>query len=321
MPRIAILYQRNDATPMVLEPRHIDMIRAHDPGGELLVCETEQQLLDSGFDAEILLAWGRLTPAEYCGRCTGLRWIQSLSAGAEGLLRMECAKEPLMISKMHGVHGVPMSESCIAYILSFLRGLPRLRDQQKSHVWKKPVCPGPDECREKTVAIVGIGDIGREVARKCKFFGMRVIGCRRTPHPMEYVDEMYPAADLEKVLGMADFVVCLVPESPEATHMFGPEQFAAMKAAGVFINIGRGSVADTAALIAALRDGVIGGAALDALEEEPLPADSPLWDMENVIISPHCSADSPFYFDRAIPVVCENLDRYIKGEEILYRVL
>lgn len=321
MPRIAILYQRNDATPMVLEPRHIDMIRAHDPGGELLVCETEQQLLDSGFDAEILLAWGRLTPAEYCGRCTGLRWIQSLSAGTEGLLRMECAKEPLMISKMHGVHGVPMSESCIAYILSFLRGLPRLRDQQKSHVWKKPESPGPDECREKTVAIVGIGDIGREVARKCKFFGMRVIGCRRTPRPMEYVDEMYPAADLEKVLGMADFVVCLVPESPEATHMFGPEQFAAMKATGVFINIGRGSVADTAALIAALRDGVIGGAALDALEEEPLPADSPLWDMENVIISPHCSADSPFYFDRAIPVVCENLDRYIKGEEILYRVL
>ena len=321
MPKIAILYQSCPATPMVLEQRHIDLIRAHNPGGEVLVCETEQELLDSGFDAEVMFAWGRLTPTEYCKSCTGLKWIQSLSAGAEGLLRMDCAREPLVISKMNGVHGVPMSESCIAYILSFLRALPRLRDQQKAHVWKKPESPGPDECRAKTVAIVGIGDIGREVARKCKFFGMKVIGCRRTPRPMEFVDEMYPVTDLEKVLGMADFVVCLVPDSPEAAHMFGPAQFAAMKKTGVFINIGRGSVVDTNALIDALRSGTIGGAALDALEEEPLPADSPLWDMENVIVSPHCSADSPFYFDRAIPVACENLDRYIKGETILHRVL
>ena len=306
---------------MTLEQKHVDQIRAHDPGGELLVCETEQQLLDSGFDAEILLAWGRMCPDEYCKSCTNLKWIQTLSAGAEGILRMDCAKKPLIISKMSGVHGIPMSESCMAYILSFLRGLPRLRDQQKAYVWKKPENPEPDECHEKTVAIVGIGDIGGEVARKCKFFDMKVLGCRRTPRPMEHVDEMYPVTDLEKVLGMADFVVSLVPDTPQAAHMFGAKQFAAMKPTGVFINIGRGSVVDTSALIEALQNGVIGGAALDALEEEPLPADSPLWDMENVIVSPHCSADSPFYFDRAIPVVCENLDRYIKGEEILHRVL
>ncbi len=321
MPKIAILYQSCAATPMVLEQRHIDLIRSYDPEGELLVCETEQQLIDSGFDADVLFSWGRLTPNEYCKRCTNLKWIQSLSAGAEGLLKMECAKEPMVISKMNGVHGVPMSESCIAYILSFLRALPRLRDQQKAHIWKKPSDPGPDECHAKTVAIVGIGDIGREVARKCQFFGMRVIGCRRTPRPMEFVDEMYPVSELENVLGMADFVVCLVPDSPEAVHMFGPAQFAAMKPTAVFINIGRGTVVDTDALIAALQNGVIAGAALDALEVEPLPEDSPLWDMDNVIVSPHCSADSPFYFDRAIPVACENLDRFIKGEEILHRVL
>lgn len=321
MPNIAVLYQTSGATPMVLEDRHLDMIRAHNPGGELLVCETEQQLLDSGFDAEILFSWGRLTPNTYCQRCTNLKWIQSLSAGAEGLLDMDCAKAPLAISKMSGVHGIPMSESCIAYILNFLHGLHRLRYQQKAHIWKKPSDPGPDECREKTVAIIGIGEIGQEVARKCKFFGMKVIGCRRTPRPMEFVDEMYPVTELETVLGMADFVVSLVPASPEAEHMFGLTQFAAMKKTGVFINIGRGSVVDTNALIDALQSGMIGGAALDALEVEPLPAGSPLWDMENVIISPHCSADSPFYFDRAIPVICANLDRYLNGEEILHRVL
>lgn len=321
MPNIAILYQTNPATPMVLEEGHIQMIRDHNPHGEVLCCETEQQLLESGFDADVLFSWGRLTPNAYCSSCSDLRWIQSLSAGAEGLLKLDCAKDPLVISKMSGVHGIPMSESCMAYILNFLHGLHRLRDRQKAHVWKKPDHPGPDECAEKTVAIVGIGDIGQEVARKCKFFGMKVIGCRRSPRPMECVDEMYAVADLEKMLGMADFVVCLVPESPETKHMFGPEQFAAMKKTGVFVNIGRGSVVDTDALVGALQSGTIGGAALDALEEEPLGVDSPLWDMENVIISPHCSADSPFYFDRAIPVVCANLDRYIRGEEILHRVL
>lgn len=321
MPNIAILFQSNPATPMVLEEKHIEMVRAHNPGGEVLYCETEQQLLESGFDANVLFSWGRLTPNAYCNSCSDLRWIQSLSAGAEGLLKMDCAKAPLAISKVNGVHGIPMSESCIAYILNFLHALHRLRDQQKAHVWKKPTDPGPDECHEKTVAIVGIGDIGQEVARKCKFFGMKVIGCRRTPRPMEYVDEMYSVSDLEKVLGMADFVVCLVPESPEAVHMFGAKQFSAMKKTGVFINIGRGSVVDTNALVEALQNGIIGGAALDALEEEPLGAESPLWDMENVIISPHSSADSPYYFDRVIPVACANLDRYIKGEEILHRVL
>lgn len=319
MPNIAILYQTGPATPMVLEDRHIDMIRAHDPGGRVLRCETERQLVESGFDADVLFSWGRLTPNEYCGRCTNLRWIQSLSAGAEGLMKLDCARVPLVISKAHGVHGIPMSESCMAYILSFLHGLHRLRDQQKAHIWEKP--DDLDECFGKTVAIVGIGDIGQEVARKCKCFGLRVIGCRRTPRPMEFVDEMYPVTQLETVLGRADFVVCLVPESPETRHMFGRRQFAAMKREGVFLNLGRGSVVDTGALIDALRRGVIRGAALDALEEEPLGADSPLWDMENVIISPHCSADSPFYFDRLMPVVCANLDRYIKGEEILHRVL
>ncbi len=321
MPKIAVLYQSCPATPMVLEQRHIDLIRATDPNGEVMVCETEQQLIDSGFDADVMFSWGRLTPTEYCKSCTDLKWIQSLSAGAEGLLQMECAKAPLVISKMNGVHGIPMSESCMAYILNFLHALHRIRDQQKTHTWKKPSNPGPDECRGKTVAIIGIGDIGKEVARKCKFFGMRVIGCRRTPRPMEFVDEMYPVSELENVLGMADFVVCLVPASPEAEHMFGPAQFAAMKPTAVFINIGRGSVVDTDALIRALENGVIAGAALDALEVEPLPEDSPLWDMENVIVSPHCSADSPFYFDRAIPVACENLERFMKGEEILHRVL
>ncbi len=321
MPNIAILYESDAAHPMILREDHIDMIRKHDPDGEVIVCGTEEELIASGFDAEVLFAWGRLTPEKYCSSCSNLRWIQSISAGAEGLMKLSCAKPPMMISKMSGVHGKPMSESCLAYILCFLHRLPLLREHQRDHRWEKPADPGPDECFEKTVSIIGVGDIGSEIAKKCSFMGMKVIGCRRTPRPMEFVDEMYGTGELDKVLGMSDFVVCLVPESPSAKHMFGEHEFSAMKKSAVFINIGRGSVVDTEALIKALEEGRIYGAALDAFEKEPLSEDSPLWDMTNVIITPHCCADSPYYFDRAVPVICENLDRYISGKEILHRVL
>ena len=316
MPNIAVLYKTCDATPMVLEQRHLDMLRAHNPDGEIRVFETEEEMLATDFDPEILIVWGRFSPNTFCNRCTNLRWIQGLSAGMEGVMALDAAKSPTIVTKMAGVHGIPMSEHTMFYILAFLRGFPQLRVHQRKHYWKKPENPQPTECQNKVVSIIGIGAIGQEVARKCKFFGMKVIGCKRHPSPMEYVDEMYPTTQLHKVLGMSDFVICLVPHSPESEKMFSTAEFAAMKNTGVFINIGRGAVVDTPALVKALQNGIIAGAALDALDQEPLPEDSPLWDLENVILSPHCASDSPYYFDRAIPLVCENLDRYLKGEKL-----
>jgi len=321
MPNIAILFQTTSTTPMVLREDHLDMIRSHNPDGDVRVFETEEELLSAKFDAEILFSWGRITPNSYCNSCTNLRWIHSISAGAEGIMALDAAKPPMIITKMADVHGVPMSEHTMCYILSFLRRFPQSYSNQRAHIWDKSKANLLDECQNKTVAIIGIGGIGSEVARKCKAFDMRVIGCRRTPKPMEFVDEMYPVAELKAVLGQADFVVCLVPHTPESEGMFDKAMFKLMKPSAIFINIGRGKVVDTPALIDALQRGVIAGAALDALEPEPLETDSPLWDMENVIISPHCSADSPYYFDRGIPMMCENLDKFLKGEPMKHRIL
>ena len=318
MPNIAVLYKTSDKTPMVMEEKHLQMLRDHNPDGEVRVFESEEEVLATDFDAEILVSWGQFRPNTYANRCTNLKWIQGISAGVEGIKSLDKAKE-IPVTKMAGVHGVPMSETTMCYILYFLHGFPQIMSRQRKHIWKKPDCPEPTEAMGKTVAILGMGGIGTEVARKCKFFGMKVIGCKRTPTPMEFVDEMYSTADMDKVLGMADFVVCLIPHTPESEKTFGAEQFAQMKNDAVFISIGRGKVIDFDALAEALNNGTIAGAALDALDPEPLNEDSPLWDMENVIITPHCSADSPYYFDRAFPVICENLDRFLKGEELLHR--
>ena len=319
MPDIAILYKTSPKTPMVLEEKHLQMLRDHNPDGEIRVFETEEELLAADFDAEILISWGQFTPNTYCNRSAKLKWIQGISAGMEGLLALDKAKD-VTITKMAGVHGVPMSETTMCYILSFLHGFPQILARQRKHIWKKPDHPEPTEAMGKTVAILGMGAIGTEVARKCQFFGMKVVGCKRTPTPMEYVDEMYSTAEMDKVLAMADFVVCLIPHSPESEKTFGAAQFAQMKETAVFISIGRGKVIDFDALADALNNGVIAGAALDALDPEPLNEDSPLWDMENVIITPHCSADSPYYFDRAFQVICDNLDRYLKGDKLLHLV-
>lgn len=312
MPNIAFLYRCGGATPMVLREDHRAALRAHNPDGEVRFYETEEEMLRDGFDAEVLISWGRFTPNEFCNRCTDLRWIQSISAGTEGLDRLDAVRRGVPVTKMSGVHGVPMSETTLGYILYFLRGFDQIAADRRARRWHKPDAPAPRECRDQTVGILGLGEIGGEVARRCSGLGMRVIGCRRSPHETPFVDEVYPADEIDRVLAASDFVVCLLPHTPETERSIGAARFAAMKPTAVFINIGRGAVVDHAALADALDRGTIAGAALDALDPEPLPPESPLWDMPNVLITPHCAADSPFYFYRAIPVICRNLDAYLQ---------
>ena len=316
MPNIVVLYSDCPAHPMVMKEEHINVLREANKDGVVRWYKSEEEFLADPMDGEVLLAWGRDTPDAVCEKMPSLKWVQSVSAGVEGLQKLKVAKPPLILSKMKAVHGIPMSESAIMYILAFLNGMDILRVNQRKHIWKKPLVTGSDECAHKTVGIVGIGDIGQSVADKCKFFGMTVLGCRRRSVTMPNVDKMYTLDQLDEMLGLCDFVVDLIPATPESHHLFNAERFAHMKSNAVFINIGRGATVDTDALIAALQNGTIYGAALDALEEEPLSAESPLWDMENVIITPHCCADSPYYFDRAFQVIKNNLEHFQKGEPV-----
>lgn len=316
MTKVAILYKSTPKVPMVIEPQHFKRIRKAIPGGEVIHTETEEELLAQNFDADILLTWGQLTPAEYCRSAKNLKWIHALSAGVEGLMKVDLDRSKVKITNSKGIHGLAMSEFTMLYILSFLKNFPLLYRQQQNKIWQKPSNPGPEECIGKTVGIIGMGDIGKEVARKAKFFGMKVMGVKRRPQPTEYVDKMYSLAEIDIVLEKSDFVVILVPLTSASYHLINKEKLHTMKRTAVLINIGRGPVVDEQALIKALEEGVIAGAALDATEVEPLENESPLWTMPNVIISPHMSADSPHYMSRAIEVFCKNIGLFLEGKEL-----
>lgn len=318
MPNVAIVYTDTPTHPIVLTEAHVDYLRSQMRSGEIRWYRSEEEALAERFDADVLFCWGRDTPNALSAHYPNLKWIQSLSAGVEGLEKMDAAKrEGVILSKMRAVHGYVMAETTLAYILSFLRDLPVLRAKQFRHEWDKPGLPRLRECCDTTVGIFGIGDIGSAVARLCKLMGMTVLGCRRKSVPMENVDQMYSFENRAEMLRRCDFVVNLVPDTDATKKLIDASFFDEMKSDAVFINIGRGVSVDTDALVEALRGGVIAGAALDVTDPEPLGSDSPLWEMENVIITPHCSADSRNYFQRACHgTLAENLRSYEAGRGV-----
>ncbi|WP_018305925.1 D-2-hydroxyacid dehydrogenase [Desulfitobacterium hafniense] len=315
--KIAILFQSTNKVPIEFEERHLDMIRQTVPGVNVVRAYTESELLPGDLDADVLITWGQYSPVEFCTKATNLKWIHAVSAGIEGLTIPEIMSLDAVMSNTKGIHGIPMAEHTMALILASLRQLPVLLKQQQEKVWLKHK---PDETQGKTVGIIGLGSIGEEVAKKCKLFGMKVVATKRTPVTCEWVDELYPDHQLDKLLCQADFVVVVVPLTPETTKLIGEKEFKLMKKTSYIINIARGKVIDEKALVKALQDGDIGGAGLDCVEDEPLPQDSPLWDMPNVIITPHTAADSPFYMDRAMNQFCESLKKFINNQDILNKI-
>lgn len=264
--------------------------------------------------AEVLIGWPRLSAAAL-KRATSLRWIQTLSAGVDHL--DPAAYAHLSLTNASGVAAVAIAEYCIGVMLLFAKRFPKLMQLQRRHEWDRTI--EGVEIYGKTCGIVGMGAIGGETARRAKALGMRVIATRRsTAHRPtdEFADVLLPQAETDVLLRESDYLVLTAPHTPETHHMIGAEQLARMKRNAVLINIGRGALVDEPALIAALKEGMIAGAGLDVFEEEPLPATSPLWEMENVVITPHSSSGSEVYELRAAEVVCDNLRRYARGEPL-----
>ncbi|MDQ7093599.1 D-2-hydroxyacid dehydrogenase [Desulfosporosinus sp. PR] len=319
MTTVAVLYQVSPRFPNVIGERHIQMIQESFPDVRVVQAETEQELIAQGINAEILLTWGLYRPNEYLNYASNLQWVHSLSSGVDGLVN-SIGNLPVKLSTTKGIHGLPMADHVLGYILSFLRGFPTIYKQQQKRIWQKLNYPGPQESKGKTVGIIGMGEIGREIARKCKLFEMRVLGVKRTPAPSEFVDEMYGLNEMDKVLQVSDFVVILIPLTPDTVHNINEEKLRRMKKTAYLINVGRGPVVDEEALIKVLKEGAIAGAALDATEVEPLSETSPLWGLDNVIITPHMAADSPFYMDRAFQVFYANLRHFLQGERLQFEV-
>jgi phosphoglycerate dehydrogenase-like enzyme len=237
------------------------------------------------------------------------------------LLDAPVVRSNVTVTTASGIHAVPISEYVIGAMLAFAKGFPRAMRAQGERAWRPY---WPEELEQKTVGILGMGAIGARVALLCKALGMRVLAMRRSAeHRMTgegtgdpAVDEMLPPSELAYLLSESDYVVAAVPLTTETRGMIGEEQLRAMRPSAVIINIARGAIIDEQALVRALREGWIAGAALDVFQPEPLPPESELWGLENVILTPHISGGTPRYMERAVELFCENLRRYLASEPL-----
>jgi phosphoglycerate dehydrogenase-like enzyme len=260
-------------------------------------------------DADALIAFK--FPVEVLDRARRLRWIQLTSAGAEQLLPARARLDGIVVTNTRGIHVDLMADYALATMVMLNMHVPRFFADQQTRTWEQRLSV---PLAGKTLGVVGAGAIGSEIARRAGAFGMRVLAVKRTPGPVDGAVEVVGVAGLHDVLGRSDFVVLVVPQTVETRRMIGETALRAMKSTAYLVNIARGSVVDEPALVHALRKAWIAGAALDVFEEEPLPADSPLWSLPNVILTPHVAGEPADYARRVADVFVDNLTRLRRGE-------
>ncbi len=300
--------------------RDLDAIRAAAPGARLVTIGFDGHPDGPLDDIEVMLR-GRF-PAELfdriLARAPNLRWVHSATAGVERVLTPSSRARHLVITNARGVFSRPIAEYVLMMILAISRRLPSLLELQAERTWQ-PL--ESRELRDVTIGIVGYGSIGSAVAELATPFGCRVIATRRRAGDggaaTAGVDRVLPPEGLPELLAQSDFVVLAAPLTADTAGLFGDAAIAKVKPGAWVINIARGELVDERALARALRDGRLGGAVLDTFVDEPLPPKSPLYDLPNVILTPHTSWSSTRVMDRSVDLFCDNLRRYAAGEPLL----
>lgn len=268
--------------------------------------------------AEILC--GFWPPVDAPARTPRLKWLHAMLAGLDhpGFARVMAGS--VLLSNSAGIHRAQVSEFALMLMLNLVKGAPRFFQAQQERHWS-PAIPGVLE--GKTLGIVGLGNIGRATARLGRAFGMRVVATRRSASEAAVdadADLLLPAAALPELLARSDFVVVALPAIPATRGMIGEQELQAMKPSAYLINIARGTIVVEGALVRAVQEGWIAGAGLDTTASEPLPPESELWGLPNVIVTPHVSGRRPDYNRLAIPLFCENLLRYLRGERLINQI-
>ena len=248
-------------------------------------------------------------------------WIHSIQAGVDRFPFDDLEAAGVALTNSTGIHDTSVGETVAGYVLSFARRLHVHRDSQRENAWRQPAWDEAFTVDGETVCVVGLGTLGRGIVEHTSGLGMDVIGVRRSGDPVEGVEAVFTPDDLEPAVADARFVALAVPLTDSTRGLVGPDELAAMDDDAYLINVARGPVVDQDALVAALENDELAGAALDVFEEEPLPADSPLWDFEDVIVTPHCAAFDRDYYHDVAGLVRENLDRIGRGEELHNRVV
>ncbi|HTU47787.1 MAG TPA: D-2-hydroxyacid dehydrogenase [Bryobacteraceae bacterium] len=282
------------------------------------LAELEQHALE----AEIILysgLTGQSVPfKQIWQRAANVKWVHSLAAGVDKLLIPELIDSPVPVTNARGVFKRPLAEFAILGMLYFYKQVRRLVNNQCAHRWDELVV---DWLPGKVMGVVGYGEIGRECASLAKALGVKVYATRRKPEMSKgdpLLDRIFPVTGLREMLGEVDVLLAAAPLTPETRHMLGEAEFGAMKPSAIVINVGRGPVIDEQALIRALREKRLTGAALDVFETEPLSPDHPFWEMENVLISPHCTdrTRDPDWLDLTMQCFIDNFWRYTKGQPL-----
>jgi phosphoglycerate dehydrogenase-like enzyme len=287
----------------------VPKLRQNFPELDILTAMDLPQADDKLREAEVIVATGHAFNDERLARAGKLEWIHAMTTGTDAIVGARTLKSEVVVTNTRGIHGPQMSEMAFMYMLNLARRYRAMLENQKLHVWQRW-----DQVRlyGKTVAIVGIGLIAEALAPRCKAFGMTVLGITRTPRQVPGFDRMYAYEELAHVAALADFLVLLAPSSPETENMIDAKVLAAMKPTAFLVNLARGALCDENALIAALRERRIGGAGLDVFRTEPLPEDSPFWDLENVMITAHCSGSSDDNLALTWPIIETNMKCYLQ---------
>ena len=291
--------------------RYQELLRNSRKDLNLLICKSKEQIEKVIDQAEIIFS-GSSFPAELLPRAKNLKWIQSMAAGVENFTRSKLIPPGVTLTKPKEIFGPQMAEYVISYILAITQNLKRIFDTQKKKSWQPFVV---DSIRSKTVGIMGLGSVGAYIAYRLHLLGVKVIGLDEQEKSLPYVTREYSIKEMDEFLGKSDFVVMVLPLTDSTEGLIGKKQFESMKESAYLINISRGALVQEEALLDALRKGTIAGAVLDVFHEEPLPENHPLWEMENVIITPHISA--PSLPEDLVKIFLENLRRLEEGKNFI----
>jgi D-2-hydroxyacid dehydrogenase (NADP+) len=280
------------------------------PELELVLARDASELPTDLADIDVLVAFGVAVDDEIISRLRALKWIQSLATGVDHFLRFPSLPRHVIITSTRGIHGAPMRETVVYLMTAVSREAPRLMAAQKAHIWDRLAW---NMLAGKTAVVVGIGISGTAIGQLLHALDMNVIGVTRTPRAIDGFAATIATDRLVDAAAQADYLINVLPANDGNAGIFGREVFAAMKRSAYFINVGRGQTVDESALIAALRERRIAGAGLDVFESFPLPPTSQLWDLPNVVITPHIGGHVRDYAALAMPIVIDNLRLFLAG--------
>ena len=300
---------------------HLNKIKSVAPNAKIIIIRKEmewEQVKASAQQADV--AFGSMRK-NWIKDLPNLRWIQLTSAGADRLIldTPELVEHDLILTNSSGVHAIPISEHIFALMLTLSRNIQASIRKQIKHQWlDRRYWVNVSELNNATMGLIGVGQIGQMTAKKAKMADMKVLGLRRNPKlSAPFVDKIFGPDGLMDLLKSSDWVVITAPLTAETRGMIGESEFRIMKKSAYIINVARGPIIQEKALIQALKAGWIAGAGLDVFETEPLPESSPLWDLENVVITNHAAGTSPHHIDRRLNIFLENLKRYQAGDALI----